>query len=156
MRVGAVTAAGPGVPGGESLAGKAPAAGGVRLIAEEQAALRRVAVLVAQGEPPEEVFAAVAAEAGQVLHAQHAFIGRYDPDGTLTVVAASSSAAAVLIPVGTRFSTGGRNLITLVLQTGRPARFDDYASATGETGTLVRESGIRATISAPVSVEKLL
>ena len=138
---------------GESLAGKAPAAGGVRLIAEEQAALRRVAVLVAQGGPPEEVFAAVAAEAGQVLHAQHAFIGRYDPDGTLTVVAASSSAAAVLIPVGTRFSTGGRNLITLVLQTGRPARFDDYASATGETGTLVRESGIRATVGAPVSVE---
>jgi GAF domain-containing protein len=144
------------VPGGESLAGKAPAAGGVRLIAEEQAALRRVAVLVAQGEPPEEVFAAVAAEAGQVLHAQHAFIGRYDPDGTLTVVAASSSAAAVLIPVGTRFSTGGRNLITLVLQTGRPARFDDYASATGETGTLVRESGIRATVGVPVSVEGLL
>ena len=156
MRVGAVTAAGPGVPGGESMAGKAPAAGGVRLIAEEQAALRRVAVLVAQGEPPEEVFAAVAAEAGQVLHAQHAFIGRYDPDGTLTVVAASSSAAAVLIPVGTRFSTGGRNLITLVLQTGRPARFDDYASATGETGTLVRESGIRATVGVPVSVEGLL
>ena len=156
MRVGAVTADGPGAPGGESLAGKAPAAGGVRLIAEEQAALRRVAVLVAQGEPPEEVFAAVAAEAGQVLHAQHAFIGRYDPDGTLTVVAASSSAAAVLIPVGTRFSTGGRNLITLVLQTGRPARFDDYASATGETGTLVRESGIRATVGVPVSVEGLL
>jgi len=156
VRVGAVTAARPGVPGGESLAGKAPAAGGVQLIAEEQAALRRVAVLVAQGEPPEEVFAAVAAEAGQVLHAQHAFIGRYDPDGTLTVVAASSSAAAVLIPVGTRFSTGGRNLITLVLQTGRPARFDDYASATGETGTLVRESGIRATVGAPVSVEGLL
>ena len=156
MRVGAVTAARPGVPGGESLAGKAPAAGGVQLIAEEQAALRRVAVLVAQGEPPEEVFAAVAAEAGQVLHAQHAFIGRYDPDGTLTVVAASSSAAAVLIPVGTRFSTGGRNLITLVLQTGRPARFDDYASATGETGTLVRESGIRATVGVPVSVEGLL
>ena len=152
MRAGAVMAAGPGVPGGESLAGKAPAAGGVRLIAEEQAALRRVAVLVAQGEPPEEVFAAVAAEAGQVLHAQHAFIGRYDPDGTLTVVAASSS-AAVLIPVGTRFSTGGRNLITLVLQTGRPARLDDYASATGETGTLVRESGIRVTVGAPVSVE---
>jgi signal transduction histidine kinase len=137
-------------------AGKAPAAGSVRLIAEEQAALRRVAVLVAQGEPPEKVFAAVAAEAGQVLHAQHAFIGRYDPDGTLTVVAASSSAAAVLIPVGTRFSTGGRNLITLVLQTGRPARFDDYASATGETGTLVRESGIRATVGVPVSVEGLL
>ena len=83
MRAGAVTAAGPGVPGGDSVARKARAADGLRRIAEEQAALRRVAVLVAQGEAPEEIFAAVAAEAGQVLDAEHAFIGRYDPDGTL-------------------------------------------------------------------------
>jgi signal transduction histidine kinase len=76
-----VTAAGPGVPGDESVAQKARAADGLRRIAEEQAALRRVAVLVAQGEAPEEIFAAVAAEAGQVLDAEHAFIGRYDPDG---------------------------------------------------------------------------
>jgi hypothetical protein len=83
MWAGAVTAAGPGVPRGQTLTGKARATGGMRRIAEEQAALRRVAVLVAQGESPEEVFAAVAAEAGQVLHAQHAWIGRYDPNGTL-------------------------------------------------------------------------
>jgi len=149
----AVTPAGPGVPGGEMLAGKARATGGVRRIAEEQAALRRLAMLVAQGESPEEVFAAVAAEARQVLHAQHAWIGRYHPDGTLSVVAAWPSAAAMLIPVGARINSGGRNLITLVLQTGRPARLDDYVSATGAAGTLVRESGIRASVGAPVSVE---
>jgi hypothetical protein len=134
---GAVTAAGTGVAWGETLAGKARAIGGMRRIAEEQAALRRVAVLVAQGESPEEVFAAVAAEAGQVLYAQHAWIGRYDSDGTLSVVAAWPRAGAALIPVGTRIASGGRNLITLVLQTGRPARFDDYVSATGAAGTLV-------------------
>jgi hypothetical protein len=48
---------------------------------EEQAALRRVATLVARGTPPEEVFAAVAGEAGRLLvvdfavqydHAQYA------------------------------------------------------------------------------------
>ena len=33
-------------------------------LAEEQAALRRVATLVARGAPPEEVFAAVAEEVG--------------------------------------------------------------------------------------------
>ena len=125
----------------------------MRRIAKEQAALRRVAVLVAQGESPEEVFAAVAAEAGRVLHAQYAWIGRYDLDGTLSVVAAWTSGAAVLIPVGIRISSGGRNLITLVLQTGRPARLDDYGSATGAAGTLVRESGIRASVGAPVSIE---
>ena len=55
------------------MAWRARAAVGVRLIAEEQAALRRVAVRVAQGESPEEIFAAVAAEAGQVLHAEQAY-----------------------------------------------------------------------------------
>jgi GAF domain-containing protein len=128
----------------------------LRSFAAEQEALRRVAVLVARGAPPEEVFAAVAEEAGQVLHAEHAYMGRYDPDGTLSAVAASSSTAAVLIPVGTRFSAGGRSLIALVFQTGRPARIDDYATATGATGTRIRESGIRGTVGAPVSVEDRL
>ena len=40
-----------------------------RVLAEEQAALRRVATLVARGVPPEEVFAAVTAEVGRVLSA---------------------------------------------------------------------------------------
>ena len=39
----------------------------LRGFAEEQAALQRVATLVARGMPPEEVFAAVTAEAGRVL-----------------------------------------------------------------------------------------
>jgi hypothetical protein len=91
---GAVTAARRGVPGGEPLAGKAPAPGSVRLIAEEQAALRRLAVLVARGESPEEVLAAVAAEAGRVLRAEQAFIVRYDADSAISVVAAWPSAAA--------------------------------------------------------------
>jgi GAF domain-containing protein len=47
-------------------------------IAEEQAALRRVAMLVARAAPPEEVFAAVAAEAGRVLAADVTGISRYD------------------------------------------------------------------------------
>jgi hypothetical protein len=95
---GTVMTAKPGVPPGRSLARKARAAAGGRRIAAEHAALRRVAMLVARGEAPEEVFAAVAEEAGRVLHAQHAFIGRYDPDGTLSVVAAWGSAATMLIP----------------------------------------------------------
>ena len=124
----------------------------VRLIAEEQAALRRVAVRVAQGESPEEIFAAVAAEAGQVLHAEQAYIARYDPDSTLSVVAAWASGVAALIPVGSRFSTGGRNLTTLILQTGQPARIDDYADITGPIGDTAHKVGFRASVAAPVSV----
>ena len=76
-------------------------------IAEEQAALRRMAVLVARAVPPEEVFAAVAAEAGRLLAASHATMSRYDPDGAVGVVAAWSSTGAA-IPVGTRMSLKDR------------------------------------------------
>ena len=145
-----------GVPGGESLAGKVRAVDGVRRIADEQAALCRGSGAGGPGEAPEEVFAAVAAEAGRVLRAQHAWIGRYHPDGTPSVIVAWPTAADALIPVGTKISSGGRNLITLVLQTGQPSRLYDYVSATGAVGTLVRESGIRASVGAPVSVEERL
>jgi hypothetical protein len=47
----------------------------LRRLAAEQAALRRVAVLVAQAAPPEEVFAAVTAEAGWLLDADVAHGG---------------------------------------------------------------------------------
>ncbi len=56
-------------------------------IAEELAALRRVAVLVARGAPPEEVFAAVTAEAGRLLGADLTAMARYDPDRAITYVA---------------------------------------------------------------------
>jgi GAF domain-containing protein len=54
--------------------------------AEEQAALRRVATLVASGPPPEEVFVAVTAEIGRVLDVDVTVMGRYDVDGVATVL----------------------------------------------------------------------
>ena len=129
----------------------------LRDYAEEQAALRRVATLVARTAPPEEVFAAVTAEAGRLLRAHHVWMARYEPDGAIWVVAAwTSVGAAGLISVGTRISTGGRNVITLVLQTGQPARIDDYADATGPAGDLVRTSGLRSAVAVPVGVEDRL
>ena len=45
-------------------------------LAEEQAALGRVATLVARGVPPEEVFAAVTEEVGHLLSVEYAGLGR--------------------------------------------------------------------------------
>ena len=121
--------------------------------AREQAALRRVATLVARAAPPEEVFAAVAAEAGQVLAADITGVTRYDPDGTGTVLGAwSRTGATVPVSVGTRLGLGERNMTTLVFKTGRPTRIDDYADATGPTAVLAREWGVRSVVGAPVSV----
>jgi signal transduction histidine kinase len=121
-------------------------------ITGEQAALRRVATLVARGAAPEEVFAAVAEEAGRLLGAYSASMGRYDPDGVRTVVATWSS-TGLAFPVYSQQSLGGRNVATLVFQTGRPARIDDYASASGPIGEVVREFGLCASVGVPVSVE---
>jgi len=44
-------------------------------IAEEQAALRRVATLVAHAAPPPEVFSAVTKKAGRLLRGKHATMG---------------------------------------------------------------------------------
>jgi GAF domain-containing protein len=58
-----------------------------RVLAEEHAALRRVATLVARGVPPEEVFAAVTEEVGRLLGTDLAGMARYDSDDTVTVLA---------------------------------------------------------------------
>jgi signal transduction histidine kinase len=122
----------------------------LRGFAEEQAALRRVTTLVARAVPPEEVFAAVAGEAGRLLGARHAAMWRYDPDGAVTAVGVWSSTGAVF-PVGSRWSLGGRNLLTLVFQTGRAARIDDYATASAPVAEAARERGIRAGVGVPIS-----
>jgi signal transduction histidine kinase len=124
----------------------------LRGFAEEQAALRRVATLVARGAAREEVFASVAEEAGRLLHTDYATMNRYGPDGAVTVVASWSSAGAVF-PAGSGWSPGGRNVNTLVFQTGRAARIDDYADASGPAATEARRIALRAGVGVPVSVE---
>jgi signal transduction histidine kinase len=126
----------------------------LRDVAAEQAALGRVATLVAKGVPPAEVFAAVAEEVGRLLHADCTIISRYDPDGWITVV--GTWAAADLprpLPLRLRGKLEGQNIHTLVLQTRQPARLDDFSAVTGEIGTLSREWGIRASVGAPIWVE---
>jgi len=125
----------------------------LRVLAEEQAALRRVATLVARGTPQEEVFAAVVEEVVRLLRADLAIMGRYEPDGTLVSVARSGGSADHL-PVGSRWKLGGNNLGTIVFETGRPARVDRYAdSSSGALGVAVHEAGIRSSVATPIMVE---
>jgi signal transduction histidine kinase len=127
----------------------------LRGFAEEQAALRRVATLVARAAPPKEVLDSVNEEAGRLLNADHATMCRYGPDGTITVVAAWSCTGPAC-PVGTQQKLGGRNIHTMVFQTGRPARIDDYTSASGPIAEVAREFGLRAAVGVPVSAESRL
>src|ERR687892_713740 len=121
-------------------------------LAEEQAALRRVATLVAEGVPPPEVFAAVAEEAGPLLGADSTYLVRYEWDGTATGVGSWSSDGSHY-PVGTRAPIDGRSVTGLVQSTGRPARLDDYDVASGEIAAMMREKGVRSSIGAPIVVD---
>src|ERR1700744_6559671 len=100
-------------------------------LAREQAALRRVATLVARGVPREEVFAAVVEEVGRLLPVDFTDMGRYARDGTITFVAAWGEPGARRSPVGTRWKLNGRNLGTIVFETGCTARLNSYADASG-------------------------
>ena len=122
----------------------------LRVLAEEQAALRRVATLVARGVPPEELFAAVVEETGRLFSVEYVAMGRYEPDGTLTIVA-GSGLAGDNFPVGSQWALGGKNLATLVFETGRPARLS-LADVSGPIGA-VRPEGIGSGVGAPVIVE---
>jgi GAF domain-containing protein len=118
--------------------------------ADEQAAPRRVATLVARGAPLQEVFAAVTEEAGRLLGAQHALLSRYGPDGG-TVVASWSRTGAPF-PLGTRWIIGGQNLHSIVFLTRRPARIDDYVSASGPAAQ-ARRMDVRSGMAVPISAE---
>jgi signal transduction histidine kinase len=119
---------------------------------DEQAALRRVATLVAQGASPQDLFEAVAEEVGRLLLAANVSIGRYEPDGSVTSMASWSSAGPVFTP-GRRWPIKGTNVAWMVLQTGRPARIDDFSAATDPIGVAVREAGYKSAIGSPIVVE---
>jgi signal transduction histidine kinase len=125
-------------------------------LSDEQSALRRVATLVAKGARPEEVFGAVTTEIGEVLSADFTMMSRYDGDGgdgAATAVGMwSRTDAPWPLAIGDRMSLGGRNLSTLIFQTGRPARIDDYDDSSGEFGRAARGRGLRSAAGVPISV----
>jgi signal transduction histidine kinase len=125
---------------------------GLARLAEEQAALRRVATLVAHGAAPEDVFAAVTEEVGRLLPVDFADMSRFEPDGAVTFVAAWGTTTAIF-PVGSRWIPEGQNLCSLVARTGRPARIESYDDASGPIDVAVRGTGIRSAVGTPIIVE---
>ena len=122
------------------------------LLADEQAALRHVATLVARDAPSTEVFEAVAMAVGKLFDTDITVIGRYDGDGALTAIG-NWSASPGGVPVGTRSVVGGRNVLTMVAESGKPARMDEYDDASGEAAEIARRHGWRSAIGAPIAVE---
>ena len=121
-------------------------------LAEEQAALRRVATLVARGTQPGEVFAAVAEEIGRILDAEVACVVRYEPDATGTVMATWGDAS--FWPIGSNWALEG--VAARVLRTRRAARMDGYGRAPGEMTAMARRIGGRSRVGAPIIIDDRL
>jgi sugar diacid utilization regulator len=125
-----------------------------RRLAAEQAALRRLATLVARGVEPVEVFGAVAEEIRRCVPADIAALWRFESDREITIVAAAGDPEALANwPVGSRTPVDGDTLASLVQRSGRPARIDSYDNVAGPTAARVREVGVHAAVGAPIIVD---
>jgi PAS domain S-box-containing protein len=122
----------------------------LRRLVDEQASLRRVATLVAQQASPTEVFSAVAEAVAHILGVPAISMIRFESDGAATKIAGWGESP---FPVGTRWTLDDPSVMASVMQTGRPARIDDYAAVAGAHAERVREVGIRSGIGAPIVIE---
>jgi signal transduction histidine kinase len=127
-----------------------------RVLAEQQAALRRVATLVARGTPPTEVFSAVAEEMARCLNADNASVSRFDGETLLILALARMEAGMKNKPqVGESLSSAGDNVATRVFHTGRPARLNsvEMQGARGPMAAGLRKMGLRCTVAVPIVVD---
>ena len=123
-----------------------------RTLAAEQAALRRVATLVAGEAPPSRVFEQVTEEVGRLLGLPGASVARYDGDRTATVVGAWSEDGRPLFPVGATLDLDGNTVLAKVLRSGSAQRVERYEEASGTLAHTLRSFGYRAAVAAPVHV----
>jgi PAS domain S-box-containing protein len=120
-------------------------------LADEQAALRRVATAVAAEYDPARLFALVGEEVGRLLDARTAHMFRFDPDGLAgTIIGGWSLTPEHVLPPGTRMSLDGDTAVTRVWRTGRAARMDSYADAEGELAARMRGYGVQGVVAAPI------
>jgi signal transduction histidine kinase len=124
-----------------------------RRLADEHAALRRVATLVARGVPTPEIFEGVTREVGLHCDADLARMERFEPDGSVTGIAAWARKGRKQLAVGRRFALEGASIAVQVRETGRPARVDSFADATGPIAREAQSLGIRASVGCPIRAD---
>jgi signal transduction histidine kinase len=123
------------------------------MLADEQAALRRLATTAARSASPREIFTAVAEAVAGLLGADDAAVARFDSDHSATLVAGVGQWVREL-GVGISLKLDDSLALTAVHRTGRFARVDprDYV-ASGPVPDYFRRAGHRSTVGNPIVVE---
>jgi signal transduction histidine kinase len=121
-------------------------------LADEQAALRRVATLVAAGTAPTSVFEAVVAEAAHLIGAAQVGMLRFESPTEGMVVAQHGQDEGV-VRVGMLLPLQGDSVSMRVLRTGRPAQIDLAHEGNGVIAEAARSTNVAATLGAPITVD---
>ena len=125
-------------------------------LADEQAALRRIATLVARGVPPQELFAAVSREVGTLLRADYAGTIRYEDDVTASTLS-TWAAQGEHPPVPSQWTVEPGDPASIILETQQPTRVTDWASVPGPIATVIREElDVKSSVGCPIVVERRL
>src|SRR3954469_12534118 len=125
----------------------------VRLLAEEQAALHRVATLVARGADTDAVFQAVTKEVASLCGGEAANMIRYQRDDTAVVIGAWRDGSAGTVALGTIVPLDGDSAGPQIRRTGAPVRVDSFVPGRGDLGETLGRLGFTAAIGAPVVVD---
>jgi PAS domain S-box-containing protein len=124
-------------------------------LVDEQAALRRVATLVAHGVRPDEIFAAVSDEVGRLVGTDSAAVVRFDDDAPGIVFVGVASNMSDAFPLGARWVFEDGMASAEVYRTGRSARGGarDWSTVEGPVGETHHRLGIVSTVASPIVVE---
>jgi PAS domain S-box-containing protein len=124
-----------------------------RKLAEEQAALRRIATLVAHEASADEIFAMVAEEVGRVINVPLVALARYEPDGSAIQLVGAWSEGVLPVPIGGRYLLDGPSSFASVWHTRKPAHIGDSTNSPGEIAAARRQAGLKSSVASPILVE---
>jgi signal transduction histidine kinase len=123
-----------------------------RAVTEEQAALRRIATLVAGEAASKRVFEQVTAEAARTVGAAAASLVRFDEDDMVAFVGGWSESGTLAFPIGSRLSVEGTGVLAAIRDTGEPQRMDRYEDRAGEVAQRFTSFGYSSSTAAPVKL----
>ena len=122
-------------------------------LASAQSALRRVSTLVARRATPDQIFEAVASEAGRLLGASQGSTIHFNGELGVTV-GRWSKGSPHGFEVGTTVPLSDPDSLTArVARTGSPARIDDYSLLDSDVTQQMHRLGYRSAVAAPIIVD---
>jgi signal transduction histidine kinase len=128
----------------------------LRDLAEAQRAFRTVATMVAQGTDTQAVFMAVAEEAARIMGVGAVSLIRWDPQTQLLTKIYGTHGERSPVPDGGQWSLDEGPEGALVVQTGAPARIDDWTALPGPVAAKHVARGFGQAVAAPIIIEGAL